>query len=352
MLFTSDTHLGVNRSGGTSPLTYAMLLEYTHERFDGLLDIPTADGCVLIGGDLLDGFLVSNAVLLRTFNSISARLASGVVKTLYISRGNHDTSKDSTKLSSFDLLGALLTDAYPEQVVVINEPTLISWGEGGEGWVIPHAPNQDVHDLWLEEVIAQPALFVFLHANYSNGFAAEADHSLNVTKEQCAALEAAGVRHIVFAHEHQQNTHPNGVLIVGNPFPTSVSDCLNNTYKRALQIDGGQISEVVTWQDKGSYFEVDWAKLDLIPEEAQFVRVKGEATDEQAASVMEAISTLRKKHGAFVITNAVVVNGRALDVSALEAVEQVQQFDVTEFLFDNLTKAQADYLRSMLKERA
>jgi DNA repair exonuclease SbcCD nuclease subunit len=342
----------VNRSGGTTPLTYATLIEYTHEQFDKLLDIGSPDGHVLIGGDLFDGFLVSNAVLLRTYASICARLQSREIEMLFLSRGNHDLSKDSTKLSSFDLLGALLVDAYPQSVVVITEPTMIEWGGSTAAWVVPHAPNNDIHDLWIEQVRSEPTPFVFVHANYDNGFAAESDHSLNITKEQCAALEAAGVSKIIFAHEHQQGTRPNGVIIVGNQVPTSVSDCLGNSYKRALQISEGKISEVVTWTDKGSYFECDWAKLDQIPQDAQFVRIRGEATDEQASTVLEAISTLRKRHSAFVITNAVIVNGRSLDVSSMEAVEQVQTFDVLEFLYSNLDDDQVAYLKKLREERA
>lgn len=351
MLVLNDVHLGVNRSGGTTPLTYATLIEYTHEQFEKLLDLVPDKEYLLINGDLYDGFNVSNNVQMRTFSALKSRLDDGRIDRLYLARGNHDISKDTTKLSSFDLLAALLVDAHPSKVVVVNEPTLVHDGAGGEDWVVPHAPNQDIFDMWIEAVCETPTSFVFVHANYDNGFAAESDHSLNLSKEQCAALEAAGVKHIVFGHEHQQGTRPNGVVIAGNQFPTSVSDCLGNIYKRALQIEDGKISEVVTWTDKGSYFECDWAKLDQIPEDAQFVRVKGEASDEQAAAVIESISSLRKKHSAFVITNAVVVNGRALDVSALEAVEQVQQFDVTEFLFDNLSKEQVEYLRPMLKER-
>ena len=349
MLFINDIHIAPNRTGGTTAVTQAMLLEYVHEQFEKLLDIETADGCVLIGGDLHDGFQIPNAALLRVYSAICARLESGAIRTLFMSRGNHDLAKDTSKLSSFDLLGALLTDAYPQRVVVIVEPTLISWSEhaSDQGWVIPHAPNNDIHDMWVEQVRNEPAPFVFLHCNFDNGMAAQSDHSLNITKEQCAGLEASGVKRIIFAHVHQQGTHPNGVLIVGNQFPCSVSDCLGNTYKRALQIDGGQISEVVTWQDKGSYFEVDWAKLDLIPEDAQFVRIKGEADDDQAAAVIEAISTLRKKHSAFVISNAVVVNGRALDVSSIEAALQVDKFDVLEFLYSNLSADQVEYLKNL-----
>lgn len=351
MLVINDTHLGVNRSGGTTPLTHATLLDYTHERFAGLLDIGSPDGHVLINGDLFDGFLVTNAVLLRTYAELATRLESGVIATLFLARGNHDVSKDSTKLSSFDLLGALLTDSYPQRAHVITEPTMIAWGGDASAWVVPHAPNQDIFDMWIDHVRSDPTPFVFVHCNWNNGFAAESDHSLNLTQEQCAALHEVGVTKIIFAHEHQQAKHPHGVIIVGNQFPTSISDCLGNAYKRALQFDGGQISEIETWRDAGSYFEVEWSKLDQIPEDAQFVRVKGEATDEQAAAVLEGISTLRRKHSAFVITNAVVVNGRSLDVSSLETADQVQQFDVLEFLFDNLDAKQVAYLRPMLKER-
>jgi DNA repair exonuclease SbcCD nuclease subunit len=352
MLVLNDVHLGVNRSGGTTPLTHATLIAYTHEQFESLLDIGSSDGYVLINGDLFDGFLVSNSVLLRTYAAISSRIDSGAILVLYLGRGNHDVSKDSTKLSSFDLLGALLVEAYPQKVVVINEPTEIQWGGDAAGIVVPHAPNQDIFDMWIGDVLADPTPLVFVHANYDNGFAAESDHSLNLTKEQCAALEAAGVAKIIFGHEHQQGIRPNGVLIIGNQFPTSVSDCLNNDSKRALEIDGGTIHERVTWTDRGSYFECEWSKLHTIPHDVQFIRIKGEATDEQAASVLESISALRKKHSAFVITNAVIVNGRSLDVSSIEAIEQVQTFDVLEFLFSNLEAAQVEYLRPMLKERA
>ena len=354
MLIINDLHLGVNRSGGTTPLTHATLTEYTHEKFEWLLDQTDQDGCLLIDGDLFDGFLVSNNVLLRTFSGLSTRLYSGVIKKLLLARGNHDIAKDSTKLSSLDLLGALLVEAYPQRVVVITEPTVIRWGAENESsaWVIPHAENQDIFDMWIGQVINDPQDIVFVHANYDNGFAAESDHSLNLTKEWCNALETVGVQKIIFGHEHQQGIRPNGVIIIGNQFPTSISDCLNNDSKRALQIsETGHITELQTWTDRGSYFECDWAKLDQVPEDAQFVRIKGEATDEQAAAVLDAASALRKKHGAFVITNSVVVNGRTLDISALDAVEQVQTFDVTAFLFDNLSADQVEYLKPMLKER-
>jgi DNA repair exonuclease SbcCD nuclease subunit len=185
MLVLNDTHIDPNRTGGTTPLSHALLREYMHENFEKQLDIGSADGCVLLNGDLHDGFTISNAAVLRVYTAIGARLESGAIKTLFLARGNHDIARDTTKLSSFDLLGALLVDSYPQRVVVITEPTLIAWGEhaADQGWVVPHAPNQDIFDLWIAEVGMQPLPFVFVHCNYSNGFAASPSSSAQCLKQ-------------------------------------------------------------------------------------------------------------------------------------------------------------------------
>lgn len=353
MIVINDTHLGVNRAGGTTAVTFAALSAYTHEQFEGLLKKcqELKDKALLINGDLLDQFLVPNATLLRTYNALAAAISGGVIEELYLARGNHDYHPSGDKLSSFNLLGELLTDTYPNNVFVINEPQIIETS-GFTATVLPHAPNQDIFNLWVKEVVGDPQPYLFVHANYDNGFAAESDHSLNMSAEQCAELRQAGVKRIIFAHEHQQAEKPDGVLIVGNQFPTSVSDCLGNDFKRALQIEGDTITQFETWTKAGSYFECDWKQLDKVPEKAQFVRVKGEASAQEASDVLDRVSRLRKLHGAFVITNAVVVDGRALDVTALEAVEEVKLFDVQEYLLQNLDNdAQRDRVRHLLKEK-
>lgn len=349
MLVINDTHLGVNRAGGTTPVSRLMLAEYTLQQFDSLISM--ADDYCLINGDLLDGFLVDNRTLQSVFRVLSAHLNGGL-KKLYLARGNHDLSKDSTKLSSFDLLGFMLTEAFPGRVVVITEPKQIQWADGC-GLVLPHAPNQDVFDTWLQRApeLAPAGSLLFVHANYNNGFAAEADHSLNVSPEQAAVL-GEHFRRIVFGHEHQARNDTNGlVVVVGNQFPTSVSDCLGNDRKTALSVRGGELYPLVTWEAAGSFYQVDWSKTHMVPEGTQFIRVTGEASDEQASDVLEAISRLRKAHKAFVISNAVTINGQALDASALDAVEAVQQFNILDFLYDCLTPAQVDRLKGYAAEK-
>jgi metallophosphoesterase superfamily enzyme len=355
MIHINDLHEGVNRSGGTTPVSYATLVNYAETYLIRLLDLPMKhkDNSLLISGDLFDGFIVPNRVVLATARAIGSLIADHGID-VYAGRGNHDYAKDTTKLSSFDLLCGILADQYPDKFFPITEPAQISWGEDemDQGWVLPHAPNQDIFDLWVKDVIEGPLPYVFVHANYNNGFAAESDHSLNLSAEQCKAMRDAGVRNIIFAHEHQQAQHPDGVIIVGNQFPTSVSDCLGNESKRALQIMGGEVREIPTWEKAGSYFECDWKELDKIPETAQFVRVKGEAEAAEASDVLDRVARLRKIHGAFVITNAVVVDGRALDVTALEAVEELGAFDVHQYILDNLeTDKQREAVTDMLKEK-
>lgn len=340
MLTINDLHLGVHRTGGTTPLSYALLSNYAHDCFGQLIALVEQDEDLLINGDLFDGFVISNNDLVRTFNTILDAFRLGRIRKVILSRGNHDISKNTEKLSSFDVLGSMLTAALGiERVHVVIEHEVVTT-DAGEVWVLPHLPNQDLFSLALDDIAGDPRPYLFVHANFDNGFAEEADHSLNMSKVQAERLNRAGVKSIIFGHEHQQRQESSGVFVVGNQFPTSIADCLGNNQKRALHVNQHSMLTIATWEDKGSYMEVDWNKLGTVPAEVEFLRVKGEATAEQAADVLAAVSALRKSHNAFVITNAVEVDGRSMDVSALEAVENVQRFDVLTFLKDNLDPAQ------------
>ena len=351
MLVINDLHAGTNRAGGTTPVSRALLADYVFNNIDDLLK-RSDDGYTLINGDALDGFLVDNRTLQRLFQSLSRFLSDPRCQHLYLARGNHDVSKDSTKLSSFDLLGFMLKELAPEQVTVITEPTRINWS-GGSGVVLPHAPNQDTFEAWMAraEELADGSKFLFVHANYDNEFAVEADHSLNISADQAKQLNRT-FRYIVFGHEHQARQNKgNGVIVLGNQFPTSISDCLGNERKVCMVLIGEDIHMEDTWKAQGSYYECDWSQVHMVPETAQFVRLTGEASDEQASEVLETVSTLRKSHRAFVIGNAVTINGRALDASASDALEEVQKFSVLDFICQHMTPEQAAALRAMAARR-
>lgn len=349
----SDSHLGVNRTGGTTKESFLALKEYTQRQFKELLYRVPQGNDLLINGDLFDSFNVSNDTVLFAFRELGAWLErSG--QMLYLARGNHDTSKDSTKMSSFDMLCSLL-DHVSDRVYSITEPHGFDYAGGATITVLPHAPNQDIFNLWIEDQCKThiPGRhYLFVHANFDNNFAVESDHSLNVSREQIKQLTDAGFEAIIFAHEHQQR-QDGRAIIVGNQFPTSVSDCLGNRSKRLLHINAsGEMEFEDTWQDAGSYYEADWKRPFDVPECAQFVRLTGEATADEAASVIAAHSALRKKHQAFVITNSVKIDGQVLDTEALKAIEEVSDYSVTDFLLNHLKNdAQRDVVKSLLKNR-
>lgn len=234
----NDVHLGVKRISGTTPLTQSQVSQYIQDEFDGYLKTHN-DGNLLIDGDLFDSFEVAPQWVLACYFSLCNWLTRNPDFTLLLSAGNHDLHKNSGKLASFDLLAQLLTDRF-ENVIVIKEPFKTN-DDGTNLYVVPHLPNQDLFNLALDEALNWDPGYLFLHANFDNNFAEEADHSLNVSMDQAKKL--AKKHFVVFAHEHQYREPIDNVLIMGNNYPTSISDCLGNEQKFAWRIEDDGTSE-------------------------------------------------------------------------------------------------------------
>ena len=339
LLVINDVHLGVQRTAGTTPASAQAL----RDALQNALRV-TLTSCkghdVLINGDLFDGYNVPMTDVLEFIDT--AREFAANRGRLYLARGNHDISRDSTRLSSFDFVCAILERMLAEQVVVIQQPTAVS----PTRYVVPHAPNQDIFDDWLSKVPDDQ--IVFLHANCMNNFAQHSDHSLNVSEEQIQALLKRGCR-LVFAHEHQQrNLFEGRVVVVGNQWPSSVADCLGNSEKRLLVVSqDDKFLFDKTWSASESYAEVDWHDLPYSGS-ASIIRVVGSASSQEAADAMSAIAKARQKSDAFVIGNAVVVEGVEVGDQIQASVEAVQGFDVLSFLLDKLSPEHADKLRALL----
>lgn len=322
----NDWHLGAVRTGGTTPATaYQLRLDLLQQFEDTLYGIDTD---LMILGDLFDGPDISKADLLRAYQILNAWLER-TERDLWLVNGNHDLSKNSTNYSSFQFLAALLSTegAYAGSVHHITEGTMTPYG-----YVIPHVPNQDLFNLEMSKV--PECDYLFVHCNYDNGFAAESDHSLNLSREQAEALP---VEHIVFGHEHQGRTELGGkVVIVGNQFPSSVSDCLGNVCKYKLDIEAdGSYSLRPSWQAEGDYAELDWREL--TDTGARFIRAVGQASAAEANQAVNAISRFRATSSALVITNAVKIAG-VNDAEAFALThEQVTSFNVREALREFLT---------------
>lgn len=341
----NDVHIGANRTSGTTPQSAWQLRQDLLKQFEDLL--YAADGDLMLLGDLFDGPDIPKPDLLRAFLLLSDWCVRSPGK-LYLVPGNHDLSKSSLQMSAFQLLGALLEAAHGPRVVYMTEAGMTPYG-----YVIPHVPNQDLFDMELARVPACPLLFV--HCNYDNHFAQESDHSLNLSQEQAEKLP---VTHIVFAHEHISRVElDDKVVIIGNQFPSSVSDCLNNETKHRLVVDlppigfaddgEPQLNFVETWAAEGDYSEQHWTELKDI---GRLIRVVGAVPSAQADQFVRTMAAFRKSAAALVITNAAKIEGVS-DATQIEmSMEAVTNFNVREALRELLDEVENNKIDKLLEE--
>lgn len=327
MYVINDLHLGANRTGGTTPDSAAALKRYMSNMLELMLN--RIDDHLIVMGDLFDSYVVPNDVLLDTYRQFKEWQAKG--HFLYMVPGNHDLSKDSSKLSSFALLCRLLEVDCLRGLTNVNDQI----------YTLSHVTNQDEFDLMLAKV--PDCEYLLVHCNYDNHFAVNSDHSLNMSKAQAEACKA---EKIYFAHEHHPRTMLGGkVFIGGNQFPSSVSDCLDKQSKHMYKLNEGNIMFEPTW-DISNYAEVDWKFPE--PTQAQFVRIVGHALPAEAAAMADYIANYRKSSTAFVVTNGVKV-GEDTEVAALNlaSLEALQAFNVRNALKDFLTEEENAIIESL-----
>lgn len=330
MIVIHDLHLGVQRSAGTTPASASVLTVWMQEQFEKILGRTDEDLVIL--GDLFDTYQVPLRTVLATYTSLSDWLRKG--HNLCLIPGNHDLSTDSSKLSSFQFLAQLLLD-HPNVQYVTSGRFITD-----DIYAIPHVPNQDLFDMELAKV--PKCKYLIVHCNYDNNFAAQSDHSLNLTQE---VAESLPVDYIFFAHEHYYREELKGkVFISGNQFPTSISDCLHREDKFMTRL-GDKPHRIQTW-DASNYVELDWRNP--VPTEAQFVRFVGHCKPEEAADMADVVARYRKSSDAFVVSNAIRVGedseGEQVKLDSLEA---ITKFNVMEALKDYLTKEEVQILEKL-----
>ena len=332
----NDLHIGAIRTGGTTPATAAKLRLNLSMGFHNVLG--SVDNDLLILGDLFDKDFIPMSDLLDCYNVVVNWLQRG--HNLILVAGNHDLSKSSLTLSSFQFFCKLLVGQYPDQVTAVFGALALP---DYDAYVISHVPNQDLFDMELTKVPTCKRLF--LHCNYDNHFAEQSDHSLNLSEEQATALP---VEKIIFAHEHQAKVALNGkVLIIGNQLPSSVSDCLGNDVKHMLYITDAATTTVPTWTAAGSFSQQDWRNL---VDEGDFIRVTGTAAAEEAGAVVSAISKFRSTAKCLVVTNAVQIAGMADSDQIEVSLEQIRGFSVMDALLEFLTPEEGAALLKLQKD--
>lgn len=341
----NDTHLGVSRVAGATAASAEALYEWQFSQFQSLLAKNSGD--LVVNGDLFDKFDVENRVLLRTFNTFADWLFDDRGNRLFLVAGNHDLSKDSSKLSSFEMLcGLLLRQFGVLRVQVANgKGRYLDWGPTCPVWVIPHMANQDLFDAELAKVPSD-AKSVLLHCNYDNGFAAQSDHSLNLTRSQAEALPGT----LVLGHEHQQRfALDDRIVVVGNQIPTSVADCLGPEMKYVANLDlATGRTTLEPWLDVTVVFErKDWRDLGE-DSNAKFIRVEGDASAQEAAQVVTKIAQFRARSRAFVVTNSVRVEGANIMHGVVESLQDARTYDVVEAILGMLDDAERAVIKRLM----
>lgn len=325
----NDTHIGAVRSGGTTLNSQWELRQHLLRKFRGLLPVRTD---LMILGDLFDTVNVAIRDVLETYLILKDWCYANPENALYLVAGNHDISKTSNVLSSFDFLCKLL-ESSGVSAVCIKAPAMTP-----HGYVIPHLPNQVLFD---EALLAMPTCEVcYLHCNYDNNFAAQSDQSLNLSREQAEALPAA---RIVLGHEHKSRRSAK-VVIPGNQIASSVSDWIDQPNKMFVQVDAGVVS-VLPIVEPVEFIELDWQALEVT--DHKFIRVTGTAATEQAAAVVTAISKFRQTSQAYVVTNAVRIASADDDTVFEDALEGVAAFDVMTALREIFTLEEMTLLEGL-----
>lgn len=353
-LVISDLHLGVSRVGGTTAESAQALREYGHNQFRDLLLLAGAEGCdrVIINGDLADQYNLPLSEALGIYETMDQWLQQNPSKGIILACGNHDLSKDSTRLGTVEFVGALMGMKYFGRFTLVTKPERFD-----DIYIIPHVVNQDVFELELNR-IPEGVKYLLLHANLDNKFAADAEHSLNLDRSQAKDITARGIT-IVMGHEHQGREIMKGkVVVVGNNFPSSVADCMphgdgqKNGTKRALIIEDGAHHFVPTWTDDGAegwFARIDWRELKDVEEEGRgFVRVEGDASEAEAADVIKAISAFRQRSKSFVVTNAVKVEQADSLEDVAASIEDIRNVSVLELLLAELDEQQVAAVRRLV----
>ncbi len=333
MYILNDTHIGTHRVAGTTPETQKQLRQYLLDNFNKCLQRCDDDLCIL--GDLFDTYQIPLTDMVATSKMLAAWLRKGGHK-LWLVPGNHDLSTDNSKLSSFQAMAALLEEYFPSQVSYVGEAALLQDGI----YAVPHVTNQDIFDAELAKV--PDCDWLLVHCNYDNNFAAQSDHSLNLSAEVAAKLPA---KHIFFAHEHQGRTAMDGkVVIAGNQFPSSISDCLGERQKFMHKL-GDEAFQLETWNSE-QYVEMPWDALEAT--DAPFVRIVGACDPVQAAEMTDAVARYRRTSKSLIVGNAVRIgeDGEVSEAAAM-SLEKLQAFDVVGVLREILSPEQMKVVESI-----
>ena len=351
LLVLNDLHLGVQRTAGTTPASAAALRGWLHDGHAALIMRDEfIDHDLVYNGDIFDTFQVPLADAARLVQTWVVWL--GTHKgNIHAGRGNHDVSKDSSKVSMFDFVCEFMRSSHIGRFF-----THTSFGQISEKvFILPHQINQGEFDLAIEHALnVLDDAILLLHPNYDNPFRESSDHSLSVTVEQAAKFRAKNCA-LLFGHEHDYKLdEANGVYITGNQFPTSIADLLQSQVKFYAVIDQlhtGPAIRLIEMKDYNDalFQQIDWKDIDNLPRNARFIKVTGDVSAEDNVKVVEAVSALRQSAtDTFVVANRVQVKQDNAIGGMDIAGEEIRAVNVFDFLYEQLEPEQATVVRALM----
>ena len=136
-------------------------------------------------------------------------------------------------------------------------------------------------------------------------------------------------------------------VVLGNTVPSSIADCIGSPFKYAAMVEGTQYELKPAWDANGSYIEANWRDLTNI-DGYNFIRVVGNATALEAAAVIKAVSQLRQRSDAYVITNSVRVEGQDMTMNT-ESIESIKAFDVMGAIYAELNEREIETVKELMK---
>jgi len=312
-LLISDPHMGLTRKSGVTADSLRLFEAMKATALESTM-FEHQDKEVVITGDLFNGSLVSQEAVLRVSQILRTH-----PKKIWVIAGNHDLSNDKAKMSSLEFLHYLLEG---DNVEVVFKPTVLPTDSGTKIVMVPHLSNQELFNAAIASVDAD---ILITHCNYENPFAVDKDHSLNLTKEQAKKFKL-----VISGHEHNASKRGN-VCMLGAFAPCAVNEAA--TPKQTFILDGASM-RLRTLPNQAqdelcSYGEVDWRQVENAPNR-EFINVIGEATTEEAPTVLNAIANARRKSSASMIKNSVTVESISLGSLEEASFESVDTWEILE----------------------
>lgn len=180
--------------------------------------LNTKAAMTIIMGDLFDKFVVAPEVVLRTFQLL--RSAATVSQPIYILRGNHDASRDSTKSSSFELLEELCA-GRGKSIQFVTTSLFLGLKNGGYlhlfGWQ-PFVSAADAVSKAMRIDRPETALLTVAFGHWDITQHGENDHN-TIPLQQ---LKDLGVRTVYTGHIHkatEMTMHGIDIKVVGSMQP-------------------------------------------------------------------------------------------------------------------------------------